>query len=344
MSSPSHNERIAARRLKTSLDFVELTSTNGPTAAHYLKLAAFDLERAVSLFYDAGAGALPSDDNGSESEPVESRESSMGEEDFPRNTEDSGAVDSIMNAAKEATPSSSSFGGQGSALNSSRNRNDEEPPALTIRVVFYKDGFTTKEVEEETQPKFRRRGVHSFSSPSSSMPSRLPPLRNYDEDAQFIEDVRQNRVPAEYRRLDARNRPVAISILLEDRRSVDYPADRWRAQQPEDNNGFGGSGETLGGGVSVSPRRDARVRHEGDGVLSKILGALVYLWIRLLFFFRSAASHRPPSTTRGGSEEARDDHRATPAVPTRTDRIQYRSHCAGFEALLSLRTGFERGV
>jgi len=310
MSSSSHNERIAAKRQQSCLDFIETTSTNIPTAKHYMKQAAFDLDRAVSLFYDAGSDALPSDDDDDADDGSDASDpdrihtddnapnvSGVNAASPAANTEDD-PISTIMDAAKETMPasasSSASFGGRGVSLNSSgasdRNdgENDDEPSTLEVRVVFYRDGFTAQETETDTEPEVRRRGVHSFSTSSSSSSSksrsRLPPFRSYGENAQFIQDVKQNRVPAEFRRLDSRNRPVPVSILLDDRRSSDYPVELWKTQQQKKPTAsFGGAGNTLGDISSGTSKNDTdKNNHNNTGIIAAILHRLLFLWTQLL--------------------------------------------------------------
>lgn len=281
---------------------METTSTNITTANHYMKQAAFDLERAVSLFYDNGGEALPSDDDDNDdgsdgSDPDLDQFDGDGAtatiKPIPTTAETKDdPISTIMEAAKEATPaSSSSFGGRGVSLNSSgandrNDDNDDEPSPLEVRVVFYRDGFTAHEKEIDTEPKVRRRGVHSFSTSqlsSKQSQSHLPPFRSYSDNTSFIQDVKQNRVPAEFRRLDSQNRPVPVSILLDDRRSSDYPVEIWQTQQLEKPpTSFGGAGNTLGGGGggTNTPSITANANH--GAVIATILRRLLSLWSLLL--------------------------------------------------------------
>jgi len=258
----SYNDRIFAKREKTAIDFVETTSTNLTTAKHYLKQTAFDLERAVSLFYDTGGEALEEkeEDNNLEDEHIddENMPSNSNTEEESNNSTD--PISAIMAAAKkESSNPSSSFSGKGYALNDDdeSNRNSLSSEELKVRVVFYKDGFTvqeeaTEEADTTTNP--RRRGIHSFASSKSSSSIKLPPLRNYDENEEFMNDIQKSRVPVEFRRLDSNKKPIQVSILLDDRRPGEYPLEQWNTQQREPNNdnskrssSFHGEGRTLGG-------------------------------------------------------------------------------------------------
>lgn len=292
----SHNERIAAKRQQACIDFIHLTSTNLSTAKHYLKQTAFDLEGAISLFYDAGGEALASDNEEEHEQPGEQQQGqslTVQEED---EKDENDPISSIMKAARKESPpneeGSSSFSGRGFSLNSPSNTNktnSKSPTALKIRVTFYKDGFTAQEeetVEEETN-KSRRRGVHSFTSSASGVPS-LPQLRTYEENPKFIQDVQQNRVPLEYRRLDTSNLPVPVSILLDDQRKREYPMEIWQKQQQDEsksNQSFSGSGQTLGSTIESSGKNEVLQDNATPNNLGAWFLSLLLSWWRLLLEF-----------------------------------------------------------
>ena len=238
----SHNDRIAAKREKSCLEFMQATSTNLTTAKHYLKQTAFDLDRAVSLFYDNGGEALPSDD-----EEVVPPEPNQNNQDLENDD-----ISSIVNAAKDSTPQSSSFEGRGFSLNSSNTTNKSDS-SVKLRVIFYKDGFTAQEIKEESPSPQNRRGVHTFSTAEAS--SLIPPLRKYEEHQKFIQDVKQSRVPDEYRRFDSNRMPIPVSIELGDLRSKEYPRKEFEKQQERQEgidrmNPFHGAGQALGGATN----------------------------------------------------------------------------------------------
>lgn len=313
----SHNERIAAKRDKSCMEFVQTTSTNMSTAKHYLQQSAFDLERAVSMFYDTGGEALPSDEE-DEEEVVPSATALERNGNDNENVEND-VISSIVNAAKEATPqasSSPSFDGKGFSLNSSRtNRTNDDPSiVIKVRVVFYKDGFTVQEVksdEEKDSSTSQNRGIHTFSSAKISQSSLLPPVRKYEEHQQFIQDVKQNRVPIEFRRLDSQRRPIPVSIELGDLRTKEYPKEeyekqRQRQDQLANTNPFNGTGKALGGrGESNAPSID-QPNNNNNHVW--IFALLLSLWGIFLTFvtnlFRRAiplqkhiVDHEKPTTT-----------------------------------------------
>ena len=58
-----HNERIAAKRQQSCIEFMQTTATNITTAKHYLQRTAYDFERAVSLFYDEGGKEMEDTEN-----------------------------------------------------------------------------------------------------------------------------------------------------------------------------------------------------------------------------------------------------------------------------------------
>ena len=280
----SHNARIAAKRERACDDFMATTATNRTTAQQYLQQTAYDLERAVTLFYEAGGEEMMEPDE--DADAVLS--SSTPQETTITGTEDRDPISAIMasvqqetsSSPKDTASSSVSFGGKGFSLknttnttNTSGNTNDigpvssstaASPPPATLKVivVFYKDGFTAqeKETEEEQQDgnsttRQRQRGVHSLSSSpfmERSLKHYLPPCRNYEAHAQFIDDVQHHRVPVEFRRWEQRQ-PVPVAIVLEDRRATPYPHAVWHQQvqtqqQEEQSASFGGTGNTLGGG------------------------------------------------------------------------------------------------
>lgn len=313
----SHNERIAAKRDKSCMEFVQTTSTNMSTAKHYLQQSAFDLERAVSMFYDTGGEALPSDEE-DEEEVVPSATALERNGNDNENVEND-VISSIVNAAKEATPqasSSPSFNGKGFSLNSSRtNRTNDDPSiVIKVRVVFYKDGFTVQEVksdEEKDSSTSQNRGIHTFSSAKISQSSLLPSVRKYEENQQFIQDVKQNRVPIEFRRLDSQRRPIPVSIELGDLRTREYPKEeyekqRQRQDQLANTNPFNGTGKALGGrGESNAPSID-QPNNNNNHVW--IFALLLSLWGIFLTFvtnlFRRAiplqkhiVDHEKPTTT-----------------------------------------------
>ena len=282
MSSSQHNERIAAQRANICMEFIETTSTNMTTAKHYCQMAAFDMERAVSLFYDAGGGeALPSDDEQEQAAAAAEHNNNGdgGGANTNNHDETLDPISAIVNSVKkQATPQppnpsssqlpSNAFAGKGCSLNASSSggaatgrsasgddsANDEEPEALKLRVTFYKDGFTSQEEDKAEQADLgtaRRRGVHSMPFASSQSTPMIPPKREYETpiSQQFIQDVQQSKVPVEYRRLDSKaRRPVSATILLDDRRPRLYPMEEYSLQQEQKSKStFSGSGQTLGG-------------------------------------------------------------------------------------------------
>jgi len=133
-SSSSHNDRITAKRERACLEFMEATSSNMSTAKHYLKQTAYDLERAVSLYFDKGGETLASEDdeedetidagNGGRNKTNQESEQVVG---GTGNESDDDPISAIMDAVKKEKPvlsessssssPSPSFVGKGFSLN-----------------------------------------------------------------------------------------------------------------------------------------------------------------------------------------------------------------------------------
>jgi len=342
----SHNERVAATRQQACVDFTQITSTNLSTAKHYLQRTAFDLERAVSLFYESGGAPLPSDDEGEDAS--DGRQSDQTQENAAaaanNDADDGDPISAIMSAARreaptKTSPPATSFGGQGFSLNSpsasesdsaSHRSHEASPSTIQVRVTFYRDGFTDQEEKEEGEKRqreagSRRQGVHSFASSPSSAP-RLPPKRSYDVNAQFIRDVQESRVPLEYRRLDKKNRPVPVSILLDDQRKRDYPVEIWHEQQRREQSTaghFSGVGQTLGGGSRDSSSSSASNGEHNSGNnhnLGAWLLTLLFSWWNMLHVLVARWLRR--LTAASPEKHVVDHRRATTAISLRMPHRQ----------------------
>lgn len=201
----------------------------------------------------------------------------------------------LSNARKEGeSESSSSWSGAGRTLGSSASTSTEsgapavpEPPsrhnAKRVRVIFWADGFTVEDVsaeEEEAKARElaeknapRRTGVVGLGSASDRAAERraqmpkIPELRPYEQNKEFMEDLKQGIPPLELREMDLSSgqpRPRPVDIMLGDMRPQAYPAEavrrmgRMMGPPPEMQppvkklQAFSGAGRTLADEASSS--------------------------------------------------------------------------------------------
>ena len=278
--------------------FVELTGADAATAKTMLEASKGDMEQALALHFDAGdgaAGAAAEEDVPMADEAAASSSAPA----LPTETVASSVGNILSNARQEAgsEPAANSFAGKGRALGSASAEADTAPAApeadaaeleptadrtnaKKIRVIFWADGFTVEDVTAEEEaakaaekapPAPRRTGLASLSSEKArgggdpSMP-KLPELRPYEENAEFMKDLQQSRPPREFRELDLSTgvpRPRPVDIMLGDMRPQAYPAEfvrRQKAMEQADKAppakpsfaAFSGSGQTLGGSSSAA--------------------------------------------------------------------------------------------
>merc|ERR1719231_2056595 len=101
---------------------------------------------------------------------------------------------------------------------------------------------------------------------------KLPELRKYEDNAEFMRDLQQSIPPREFREIDistGQPRPRPVDIMLGDMRPQAYPAELVRRQNamaaassappPKKSNftAFGGSGQTLGGSSTAEASSSA---------------------------------------------------------------------------------------
>jgi len=151
-------------------------------------------------------------------------------------------------------------------------------------------GTAQEEKEEEVDKPataVRLRGVHTILSSSSSdgirRRRRLPPIRTYSENERFIQDIKRKHVPMEFRRLGSNNkRPIPVSLLLDDRRSTNYPYKEWEKQeQQETTKLFNGTGNTLGGGSggsTLTTTANKQTFQKKEGLVAMILRFVAFWW------------------------------------------------------------------
>ena len=246
--------------------FVELTGADAATAKTMLEASKGDMEQALALHFDAGdgaAGAAAEEDVPMADEAAASSSAPA----LPTETVASSVGNILSNARQEAgsEPAANSFAGKGRALGSASAEADTAPAApeadaaepeptadrtnaKKIRVIFWADGFTVEDVTAEEEaakaaekapPAPRRTGLASLSSEKArggggpSMP-KLPELRPYEENAEFMKDLQQSVPPREFRELDLSTgvpRPRPVDIMLGDMRPQAYPAEFVRRQK-----------------------------------------------------------------------------------------------------------------
>lgn len=284
--------------------FCEVTGEDAATAAERLSAAHGDIDAALALHFGANKGAPPAEaappppalpPAETQTELIGSILSNARQEGGP---EDSGPNASVWSGA-----------GSGRALGGGSSSEEpppppaapaepaaaaEEPPpidrhnAKKIRVIFWADGFTVEDVTEEEEAAAaaaradkaapRRVGLATLGSeksragPGPPMP-KLPELRKYEDNKEFMEDLHKSIPPLEFREIDLSTgvpRPRPIDIMLGDMRPQPYPSElvaqenamrqRREAAAPKQQPtmaAFSGAGHTLGGGDAGSSSSDA---------------------------------------------------------------------------------------
>ena len=84
----------------------------------------------------------------------------------------------------------------------------------------------------------RRTGIATLSGSRgpAAPPPRVPPLRRYEDNAEFMQDLKRGIPPVELRELDLSTgtpRPRPVDIVLGDLRPTPYPAEAAARQQAE---------------------------------------------------------------------------------------------------------------
>eukprot|EP00322_Chrysochromulina_rotalis_P018625 CAMPEP_0115848616 /NCGR_PEP_ID=MMETSP0287-20121206/11017_1 /TAXON_ID=412157 /ORGANISM="Chrysochromulina rotalis, Strain UIO044" /LENGTH=391 /DNA_ID=CAMNT_0003302541 /DNA_START=20 /DNA_END=1195 /DNA_ORIENTATION=- len=245
--------------------FMDLTGADESTANALISAASGDLERALALHFDTtadmenestpAAGVAATAPAAPPALPAESAESLVGD---------------ILSHARqeegEDKPSSSTWGGSGRTLGGS----DAEPSSTgvadaaslpvdsaiperrnpkKVRVIFWSDGFTVEDVTAEEEAAAaaalaeknapRRTGVVGLgSSRELDMPQmpKIPELRPYEDNSEFMEDLKQGVPPLEFRETDLSSgtpRPRPVDIMLGDMRPQAYPAEALKRMMPQ---------------------------------------------------------------------------------------------------------------
>ena len=273
-------------------EFMSITGATAEVAGASLASCNNDLEQAVAAFFDTeggvvAEGAAAAMDDAEDMEGVPAAPAAPATA-LPPLDNPADLVKSILDGAakpQDKLPSSSWSGGR--ALGSAAA--DELAPAPApaseaaeranpkkVRVLFWADGFTVEDIsEEEVEAAVpavpRRTGLATLGSAADRAADRpqmpkLPPLRKYEDNVKFMEDLKKGIPPLELREIDlstgaARARPV--DIMLGDLRPAPYPAEAAKRQAamsaaPPSTAAplaFSGAGQTLGGapGATTSP-------------------------------------------------------------------------------------------
>lgn len=284
--------------------FVEITGADEARAKAMLDAAKGDMDAALALHYDVHEGddddapmpaaaaadeeaaatpALPAESTADLVGGILSNARQEGEGEPKPNTWSGAGSGRALGSSTAAAPAADE-GEAGQPAPVDDPMAAELPPmdrsnAKKVRVIFWADGFTVEDVTAEeaaaaaaakAPPPPRRTGVASIrdsapSGPGAGMPMpKLPELRKYEDEKEFMSDLQQSIPPKEFRELDLSTgtpRPRPVDIMLGDMRPQAYPADLAKRQNmmpPMPQIGgqakkssfaaFSGSGQTLGGG------------------------------------------------------------------------------------------------
>jgi len=201
--------------------FMEVTGADHATAERMMQAAGSDLDSAISLFYEAEAGDADVDageaDGGDDTAPA-----------LPALPQESLVADILSNARKETEPvEPSSWAGRGRTLDSAAaaaDASDEAPApdpdarhnAKRVRIIFWADGFTVEDLNAEeaaaaaaakpAAPQARKTGIATLGdhrkAAAASPQAKMPDLRKYEDNREFMEDLKNGMPPSEFREID----------------------------------------------------------------------------------------------------------------------------------------------
>jgi len=261
-------------------EFMSITGASAEVAGASLASCNNDLERAVAAFFDSATDAAAMDDDAVDEDAPAAPAAVLP----PPLDNSADLVKSILDGAAKPEDEPPSWSAGGRALGSAA-ADDEPAPApdaapaaaertnpKKVRVIFWADGFTVEDVGDEEAEAAqaaaapaapRRTGLATLGSAAEraadqpQMP-KLPPLRKYEDNVKFMEDLKKGIPPLELREIDLstgapRARPV--DIMLGDLRPAPYPAEAAKRQAAMSAAppptatllAFGGAGQTLGG-------------------------------------------------------------------------------------------------
>uniref|UniRef100_A0A7S4VCR7 UBX domain-containing protein n=1 Tax=Ditylum brightwellii TaxID=49249 RepID=A0A7S4VCR7_9STRA len=286
MDPDGHNRRILQKRESDTRSFMEITGAEYPQAFAYMKSANYDMDAAVSVYFDSGGATIaeepapaPAPDTATNPDP-ESGEAQSNHQDG----DDDDDIAGILRNSKKISPDEfrkrQAFQGNGHSLNA--DDVEQEFPERRVRITFYKDGFTAAwEEDEKKTSSVRRSGLETFDSSRKKELDKLPPLRSYETQKDFLATVNAKQVPEEFLG------PWRVTLVLDDQRPKTYPEEAGSLQFPS----FSGAGQALGGNsasssLTGSAQRSNIRRTEGQKKFPSFLpAAIIYdivLWIIIL--------------------------------------------------------------
>lgn len=203
--------------------FMEVTGADQATAEQMMAASGNDLQAAVALFYAAetgGAAEPPADSDSMEAEPSAP---SLPQGDL--------VADILSNARNETDERAETqpWAGAGRTLGSQPDAAGVpldppapagEPPELRhnakrVRIIFWADGFTVEDLSAEeaeaaaaqpAAPAARKTGIQTLgdrrAADAASPKMALPDLRKYEDNKQFMVDLKNGLPPSEFREID----------------------------------------------------------------------------------------------------------------------------------------------
>ena len=266
-------------------EFMSITGASAEVAGASLASCNNDLEQAVAAHFDSAASTDDAAmDDAAVDEDAPAAPAAPAAVLPPPLDNSADLVKSILDGAAKPQDEPPSWSTGGRALGSAAA--DDEPAAAPdaapaaaeranpkkVRVIFWADGFTVEDVGDEEAEAAqaaaapaapRRTGLATLGSAADRAADRpqmpkLPPLRKYEDNVKFMEDLKKGIPPLELREIDLstgapRARPV--DIMLGDLRPAPYPAEAAKRQAAMSAApaptatllAFGGAGQTLGG-------------------------------------------------------------------------------------------------
>ena len=219
-------------------EFMSITGASAEVAGASLASCNNDLEQAVAAYFDSSAASTDATamDDAADDEDAPAAPAAV----LPPPLDNSAdLVKSILDGAAKPQDEPPSWSTGGRALGSAA-ADDEPAPApdaapaaaeranpKKVRVIFWADGFTVEDVGDEEAEAAqaaaapaapRRTGLATLGSAAERAADRpqmpkLPPLRKYEDNVKFMEDLKKGIPPLELREIDLstgtpRARPV----------------------------------------------------------------------------------------------------------------------------------------
>ena len=238
-------------------EFMSITGASAEEARASLASCNNDLEQAVAAFFDSGAAstdaAMMEEDAVDEEAPAAPAAPAAALPPPLDNSAD--LVKSILEGAAQPQDESTPWSGGGRALGSAAD--DEPAPAADaapaaaertnpkkVRVIFWADGFTVEDVSVEeaeaaraaaAPPAPRRTGLATLGTAAERAAERpqmpkLPPLRKYEDNVKFMEDLKKGIPPVERTLTLGMLRTLTLTLTLALTR---HPTRRAARDRPE---------------------------------------------------------------------------------------------------------------